>query len=497
MLDTVFSADGSHLISRRPRHDGQADGSRDAAVRRQHHLDHARRPARAGCRPSPATPSATRSSSAVPTACRRSTGSIRQTGRVIGDDANLSARSPPMPGRIFGVAVQHDGKRVAAGSSLDGKGELVVYGYEFDTDVPDNIKAIMAKVAERDRLAAGGESKALDEYPGRRPRRSPADPRSPGTGLRRGLPARTAPRSGRRGRRRHRADVDPAHRRRQAASPSARSSQRRRRRSGVTARLAQAEPARSSPSRRRTVRSRASPVEPAGWSACGTVRRRCSCSSPAASPAAARSISRGVCESSPNPPTSPRSWRSAPGASFGPLADGEADADRPMAGRQAVAASLPVAVAGTADCRRRLRPRRESRALADGLQRGHLPRRRQGQERLQALAPRLRPVFDIRRLTDDLAARRVNLASPDDSLMLLEAHGAVPHVGGRADRARASPTTRSFARWIAGGAKLDLTTPRVAKIEVFPEEPGRSHAVGGRQQMRRRCRPMPTATSAT
>src|SRR6185295_6117878 len=39
------------------------------------------------------------------------------------------------------------------------------------------------------------------------------------------------------------------------------------------------------------------------------------------------------------------------------------------------------------------------------------------------------PIFDVRALTDDLSSRRVNLASPDDSLMLLKATGAVPHVG--------------------------------------------------------------------
>jgi (E)-4-hydroxy-3-methylbut-2-enyl-diphosphate synthase len=38
------------------------------------------------------------------------------------------------------------------------------------------------------------------------------------------------------------------------------------------------------------------------------------------------------------------------------------------------------------------------------------------------------PVFDIRSLSDDHGSRRVNLASPDDSLMLLKAAAAVPHI---------------------------------------------------------------------
>ena len=41
--------------------------------------------------------------------------------------------------------------------------------------------------------------------------------------------------------------------------------------------------------------------------------------------------------------------------------------------------------------RAQLPPRRRARALARGLQRRHVPRRGQGQERLQALAARLRP----------------------------------------------------------------------------------------------------------
>src|SRR5204862_4671427 len=41
------------------------------------------------------------------------------------------------------------------------------------------------------------------------------------------------------------------------------------------------------------------------------------------------------------------------------------------------------------------------------------------------------PETDLRSLTDDMASRRVNLASPDDSLMLLKGIAEVPHEGGR------------------------------------------------------------------
>jgi hypothetical protein len=92
------------------------------------------------------------------------------------------------------------------------------------------------------------------------------------------------------------------------------------------------------------------------------------------------------------------------------------------------------------------------------------------------------PIYDVRAVTDDHAARRVNFASPDESLMLLKATGAVPHEGG----ARTAPDSAYYAilrRWIASGARLDLTTPRVTQIEVFPKNPTVQN-IGAKQQMR-------------
>jgi hypothetical protein len=92
------------------------------------------------------------------------------------------------------------------------------------------------------------------------------------------------------------------------------------------------------------------------------------------------------------------------------------------------------------------------------------------------------PLFDVRALTDDLASRRVNLASPDDSLMLLKPTGAVPHVGGQVTRP-GDPYYRVLRDWIAAGARLDADTPKVAKLEVFPIDPT-IQQIGGKQQLR-------------
>src|SRR5262249_43547725 len=51
----------------------------------------------------------------------------RTTKRVIGDDANKVREYSPMPGRIYALAFDRNGRTFAAGSSLDGTGELRVY----------------------------------------------------------------------------------------------------------------------------------------------------------------------------------------------------------------------------------------------------------------------------------------------------------------------------------------------------------------------------------
>jgi WD40 repeat protein len=51
----------------------------------------------------------------------------RTTKRVIGDDANKVREYEKMPGLVYALAFSADGSQFAAGSSLDGKGELRVY----------------------------------------------------------------------------------------------------------------------------------------------------------------------------------------------------------------------------------------------------------------------------------------------------------------------------------------------------------------------------------
>lgn len=80
------------------------------------------------------------------------------------------------------------------------------------------------------------------------------------------------------------------------------------------------------------------------------------------------------------------------------------------------------------------------------------------------------PLFDHRALTDDHSGRRFNRSAPDTSLMLLKPSGAAPHVGGVVTQP-GEPYYELLRAWIADGVKLDLSSPRVTSIDIFPKSP--------------------------
>ncbi|MGV3664420.1 MAG: DUF1549 domain-containing protein [Prosthecobacter sp.] len=92
------------------------------------------------------------------------------------------------------------------------------------------------------------------------------------------------------------------------------------------------------------------------------------------------------------------------------------------------------------------------------------------------------PMYDVLAFADELASRRANVASPEHSLMLLKASGAVPHEGGQLT-VPGELYYESLKAWISQGAKVDLKTPKVASIEVSPKNPV-MEKIGSRQQMR-------------
>ena len=78
------------------------------------------------------------------------------------------------------------------------------------------------------------------------------------------------------------------------------------------------------------------------------------------------------------------------------------------------------------------------------------------------------PAADYHRLTRELATRRLNLALPDESLLLLKSTGAVPHTGGKRIDLE-SDYYRKMRAWIADGAGNDLQgAPTVDSLALYP-----------------------------
>jgi hypothetical protein len=80
------------------------------------------------------------------------------------------------------------------------------------------------------------------------------------------------------------------------------------------------------------------------------------------------------------------------------------------------------------------------------------------------------PEGDHFRLTRQISGRRINLAMPDDCLLINKATGKVPHTGGR----RIEPNSESYLlllRWLELGAPKDpKEMPKPVGIEVFPRQ---------------------------
>ncbi len=78
------------------------------------------------------------------------------------------------------------------------------------------------------------------------------------------------------------------------------------------------------------------------------------------------------------------------------------------------------------------------------------------------------PDGDYRRLTREITGRRINLAFPEESLLLKKTTGQVPHTGGK----RMEPNSQNYdtiLRWIAAGALADPPNlPRVVAVEIAP-----------------------------
>ncbi len=161
VLDTVFSADGSHIMSV-----GRDMSTKLTEVETQRFVDNitsitpgalrgglhaiARRPGRDEVLIGGAD--------GVPQVYQV----FRKTARRIGDNANLLRKFPALEGRIFAVDYSADGRLIAAGSSFNGRGAVAIYTGEFDSQIPELLlKAYAGKIAS---AYTDAEKAAIEEF---------------------------------------------------------------------------------------------------------------------------------------------------------------------------------------------------------------------------------------------------------------------------------------------------------------------------------------------
>ncbi len=398
---------------------------------------------------------------------------FRITARKIGDDANLIRQLTPMKGRVFGVAVSRDGKRIAAVSSLDGQGELAVYSYEFDTSLPDEIKKIDEK---RIQQRSEEEQKKIDEYRTKNIQRIAQVTLDQSTlytaafhpdgkliavagsdGTIRLVETETG---------QIQKEFSPA--------PLTEASQ-------VAEAFAPTTPLSIDDV---TVTDEKLPegveitellIEPNSI----TLTDRFSYTQMLVTAKLGSGDLIDVTRLAQLASSAPVIDISSTGL-VSARGDGEAKLRIDVLGH---VSEIPVQVTGVhaefaPDFVRDVNPVLSRLGCNQGTCHGSL----NGKNGFKLSLRGYDPIFDVRAFTDDLASRRTNVASPDDSLMLLKATGAVPHVGSQLVRP-GEPYYQIIRNWIAGGAKLDLTVPRVASIVVLPKNPTIQH-IGAKQQIR-------------
>lgn len=395
----------------------------------------------------------------------------RQTKREIGDNANLIKELPALKGRVNSVAVSEDGTRIAAGSSLDGTGQVALYSYRFSTALPENIKRIQAKrvmartPAEREALAkyttSDVERTALLDVPqsaiyavafsadGKSLAAAGADGQIRMVDTATGAVTRTlVP-----------VPVAPAAQAAAAAS------------SGPAPRVDDESPAGPAPAGKLVSLE----AQPASVKLTGSSDYAQILVTGRLHSGESVDVTRMV-----------QSTLSAPIAGVSrsgllqPKADGSGVLKLAFGGKTV---TVPVSVNGVKGSRPVDYIRDVQPVLGKlGCNAGTCHGAKEGKNGFKLSLRGYDALYDVRALTDELASRRVNVASPDDSLMLLKATGAVPHVGGPVMK-RGDAYYQIIRSWIAAGAKLDLKSARVTEIAVTPKNPV-VEKIGSTQQIR-------------
>jgi WD40 repeat protein len=471
VLDTTFSADGSHLISL-----GRDMAAKLTEIATQRFIDNI----------TSITPGALKGglitvarhpkrdefvlggSDGIPKLYR----AFRQSIRVIGDDSNLIREFPALPGRVYSVAVSPDGKRIAAGSSLDGSGEVSVYAYEFDTSLPANIKAIQEKVVTSRSPAEAAE---LEKYHkdgvkqvanvkvrdggiyavAFRPDGKVVAAAGAG-----GVVRFFNPESGSLVK-----EFAPV----TVQAPT----------------VAQQAPVTAVPPKQEEAVETETPPPGVALASLEIQPTEIKLSNRFAyvQIVASAKLSSGETIDATRMVETSLSGEIAEVSRSGlvrPKADGKGTLTLRLGGKTA---SVPLTVSGLAKPVHVEFAHDVAPVLSRlGCNAGTCHGSAQGKNGFKLSLRGYDPLFDVRALTDDQASRHVNLASPDDSMMLLKPTAAVPHIGGGLMQP-GEPYYEIVRSWISEGAKLNLQAPRVTKVEVFPVNPI-VQRIGTKQQLR-------------
>jgi WD40 repeat protein len=398
----------------------------------------------------------------------------RKVARQIGDDANLLWELPPLPGRVFGIDITRDGRVIAAGSSLDGQGHVHVYRMEPAPNIPDAIQAILNKpvqarsadetaqlhkhfeqgvqISARFEVAEGGVYAVALSPNGDRVAAAGGDgtvriiDTQKGTLVTSFVPV----------------DV-------RKAAAQAVAEQRKHLQEQPTPTLPSDPPL---PAGDAVVNLA---VEPVAVQLDGPARY-------------AQIVVMAELKSGAKIDVTRRSKFafSAPVAkanAVGLVTPNENGHTMLTISLGDKTAQIDVQVSGldkqvVPDFVRDIAPI----IARAGCNAGTCHGAQQGKNGFKLSLRGYDPVVDVRALTDDLASRRVNVASPADSMMLLKPTASVPHTGGQAIKP-GSPYYESLREWIAAGAHLNLASARVTGIKVTPQNPV-VEAIGARQQVR-------------
>ncbi len=399
---------------------------------------------------------------------------FRETKREIGDDAQLIADLFPMTGRVFSVRFSADGKRIGCGSSLDGAGEVLICSYDYTNDVPKKLRQIMGKVPDK---READERKELESYKkeGIREIARVQITNSAVYSVAFSPDGATLAAAGSDGRVRLINAADGTIRKDFLSVPLSQGLVAAARRSVGTVSTKLAEPASAEESLPKDATVTKLEIQPAKIN----LSRRNDYAQLLVMAHLASGDSADVTRLA-KLSVEPKLAELTPRGVLRPLADGEGKLTASLSG---ITAEVPLAISGSrsnyhADFIHDVSP-----VIARlGCNAGTCHGAKEGKNGFKLSLRGYDPITDVRALTDDLASRRVNLASPDDSLMLLKAVAEVPHEGGRR-MTMDSAYYQILRQWIANGARLETNAPRVVKIEVFPQDPV-VQQIGSRQQMR-------------